>query len=276
VSPLGNIQASTDGTQEAGQTLDLSLIRHTLVVDELLDTLVHNTLCQHTQLVQLTNELDETETTTLGSGGSVVLVGHHGGFFGLALGLRRQVNLPATLEFLLATVEQVLAEEAATGNDGAGLVADALILDLRAHGLKHALAELGVNGRPVGFVGGLLEGELNDLPQGTAIVLCLGLRHDLQDLTGDTLEILGGHLVQSSLDLTLHHVRRHVGGGSLSAGGLYKTARLPAGAGALQGLDFHAGGERHALGHLFFLLGLVLLSTLAVVAGVGAVGAHTR
>lgn len=47
VSPLGNIQASTNGTQEVGQTLDLSLVRHTLVVDQLLNTLVHNTLRQH-------------------------------------------------------------------------------------------------------------------------------------------------------------------------------------------------------------------------------------
>lgn len=76
-SLLRGIETGTNGAEQTGQTLDLGFIGDTLVVHQLLNTLVHNTLCKHAKLVQFTNELDETKTTTLSGGSDVVFVRHH-------------------------------------------------------------------------------------------------------------------------------------------------------------------------------------------------------
>jgi hypothetical protein len=113
---LRGIQTGTNSTQQVAQRLDLGLLGHTLEIKQALGTLVHDTLRQHAKLVKLTNELDETKTTTLGSGGNVVLIGQHSNLIGDTLGLGWEVDLPTTLELLLTAVEQVLAEQRATSN----------------------------------------------------------------------------------------------------------------------------------------------------------------
>src|SRR6202012_3463063 len=132
-------------------------------------TLVHDTQRQHTQLVQLTDELDETKTASLCSSGNIVVVREHGSFFSLAFWPLGKVDLPSALEFFLAAVEEILPEESTTHDNLAVFVLNAFVSDLWTHILKHALAELGVHGAPMSLVASLLECELNDLAKSTAI-----------------------------------------------------------------------------------------------------------
>jgi hypothetical protein len=113
---LRGIQTGANSTQQVAQRLNLGFLGHALKVEQTLGTLVHDTLRQHAKLVQLTNELDETKTTTLRSSGNVVLIGKHSNLVGDTFGLGREVDLPATLELLLTAVEQVLAEQRTTSN----------------------------------------------------------------------------------------------------------------------------------------------------------------
>ncbi|KAI6751211.1 hypothetical protein HG530_014125 [Fusarium avenaceum] len=71
---LGTIEVRTDGPEQLAERLNFSLIGNSLIVDEFLHTLMHDTLSKHAELVQLTDKLNKTETTSLGSGSSVVLV----------------------------------------------------------------------------------------------------------------------------------------------------------------------------------------------------------
>jgi hypothetical protein len=71
---LGTIEVGTDGPEQLAERLNFSLIGHSLIVDEFMHTFVHDTLSKHAELVQFTDELDETKTTSLGSGSSVVLI----------------------------------------------------------------------------------------------------------------------------------------------------------------------------------------------------------
>ncbi|KKA17183.1 hypothetical protein T310_9151, partial [Rasamsonia emersonii CBS 393.64] len=276
VTLLRRIQAGTNSAEQARQTLHLGFVRNALVVDQLLDTFVHDTLRQHAQLVQFTNELDQTQTTTLGSGSGVILVRHHGRFFRRALGLGRKVHLPAAFELLLATVEQVLAEQAATRNHVAVLVTNALVPDFRAYALKHTLAELGVHGSPVRFVRRFLERELDDLPQGPPVGLILGLGNDVEDLLRDTVEVIRRHLVEVGLNFALHHFwGETITARSRTGGSLADTARLPASGRDCQWLNVLVGSERHRLVALLFLLLSLFISTLAALPGASAAARRT-
>jgi hypothetical protein len=157
----------------------------------------------------------------------------------------------------------------------AALIADVLVLDLNTHALQHTLAELGVHRGPVSLVSSLLEGKLNDLAQSATIGLVLGLRHNLQDLGGDTVELLRSHLVQCGLDLTLHNVGRHVAlatrRGTSSVG--TNAAGLPASGTLLQSLQLHTSSKRHGLVGILLPLAAVL-ATLA--ASTTLARCHTR
>jgi hypothetical protein len=150
-------------------------------------------------------------------------------------------------------------EQGTAANDIASSVLDAFVLDIRAHGLEHLLAELGIHGSPVGFISGLLESELNHLAQSAAISLVLGLRSDNKNLVGDSFKVLRCHLVESSLDLPLDHLRVHVATGcSGSAAATLAYARwLPTTGTNGDWLDLYASSKRHGLSSLCLLGTLV-------------------
>ncbi|KAF5138549.1 hypothetical protein E5D57_002335 [Metarhizium anisopliae] len=139
---FGGIQIGTNGAQQLAEGLNFGLIRDTLIVDKFVNTFVHDTLSQHAELVQLTDELDETKTTSLG-GGSFVL---------------------------------------------------------------------------------------NDLTESAAIRLILGLPGNREDLVGDSVKVLRGHLVEGGLDLSLHQFRVKVTAG---IGSRSRRRRLVANTGRL-------------------------------------------
>ena len=243
---------------------------------------MHDANGKHTKLVELTDELDKTKTLSLGGGGNVVLVGHELDLSLLAFRLIGQVGFPTTLELLLTAVEQVLAEQSATDNRVASLVLDSFVADLEAHGGQHLVAELGVHTSPVGLVTSLLEGKLDDLAQGAAVSLILRLSSDLKNLLGDLVELLGRHLVERGLHLTLHHVGSHVATGvsdSGVSGTRGQAASDPTVGRLLDGLELLTGGEGHLAGGIIHLplagCARVLASTATTAAGLaGRVRTH--
>ena len=243
--------SGSDRAKQSGQVLNSRLIGVALEVEQTLNTLVHNTNGKHTKLVKLADELDETETASLCGSGDVVLVRHELNLGGLiALGLIGQVGLPTALELLLTAVEQVLAEESTTDDGVTVPVLDGLITNLETHGGQHLVTELGVHTSPVSFVTSLLEGKLNNLAESATVGLVLGLGSDLENLVGNSVELLGCHLVERGLHLTLNHVGSHVsaGVGSGGSGARSQTASDPSVCGLLDRLEVHASGERHLAG----------------------------
>ena len=212
---FGLVEVATNGPEQLAERLNFGLVRHSLIVDELMHTFVHDTFSKHAELVELADKLDKTKTTALGGRRCVVLVREQSCFGSLLaliflFRLLGEINGPTTLKLLLTSVEEVLAEKVATTHYLAILVLDTLVTNLGAHSLEHTLTELGIHGSPMRLIRGLLEGKLNNLSESTAVCLLLRLRSNEQDLICDSVEFLGGHLVQGSLDLSLNHIRFHM------------------------------------------------------------------
>ena len=71
---LGNIEEGTNGGHEYAQALNIFLRRVVRIVQEFLDTLVHNAFCQHLELEEFANELGETGTSSPSLLRGIVLV----------------------------------------------------------------------------------------------------------------------------------------------------------------------------------------------------------
>src|SRR5690606_815254 len=97
------LHRGSHGAQQLDQRLNGRLVGETLKVKKLQNTLVHDPQRQHLKFVELTNELDETETLALGRRSDVILIGKHD--FRLAFGLLGKIDLPTTFKLFLASVE---------------------------------------------------------------------------------------------------------------------------------------------------------------------------
>ena len=87
VTLLVAVHGGTDSLEKLGQVLHGGFVGLALEVEESQNTLVHDLDSKHTELVKLTDELDETETATLGGSGNVVLIRQEGSLLALALWL---------------------------------------------------------------------------------------------------------------------------------------------------------------------------------------------
>lgn len=212
---LLRVELLSDGRQQSAEGLDVLLLGVGHVRQELLNADVHDSLGQHVELEELSDEPDESESLSLGLLSSVVLVRHERSLLlrlsvlatlGLSVGGSLVVGRldgvvvlllslgggrgggpggPSSLEVLLTTVEEVLSEEATTGDGLTLVVENLLVLDLGRQLLHHESAQTGVHGRPVGLVGRLLEDESNDLSERLTVLLVLGLVGPREDLGRD-------------------------------------------------------------------------------------------
>jgi len=86
-----------------------------MIAEQFLDTLVHDTLRQHLEFEQFTNEFDQTQTLSLGFLRNVVFFGVQGNFTAAVplVGILDRGSFfgnPSAFKVLLTSVEQVLAE----------------------------------------------------------------------------------------------------------------------------------------------------------------------
>src|SRR5690349_11313801 len=68
---LRAVQVATDSLEQLGERLNLGLIGDAVELEQLAHTLVHDALREHVELVELTDELHETQAATLGGRGNV-------------------------------------------------------------------------------------------------------------------------------------------------------------------------------------------------------------
>ena len=101
--------------------------------------------------------------------------------------------------YILTAIEEIFAKEVTTGDMLSVCILYSIILYLRRYLLHHLATETSVHLRVSGFIGGLLEDELNDLDERPTVLLLLGLVRPSNDLIGDGIEPLHGKLVEESL-----------------------------------------------------------------------------
>jgi hypothetical protein len=155
ISCFARIESLTDGNKKLAQTLDLLLFWVVDVREKLFDAFVHNTFRKHLELEEFSNELDQSETSTLDLLGFVVFLRIQNflrsfAFSGVLLGLidrslvligngggRSLSCRPSLLEILLTTIEKILSEQLTTGDRVAFGVLDTLVLNVGTDLLHH-------------------------------------------------------------------------------------------------------------------------------------------
>ena len=189
---------------------------------------MHNALCQHLQLEQFTDELDETETLALGLLRGIVLVQVEYGLYSLAGLLRLLVRYllrlvvgrlgrssssrcllrdPTTLKVLLAAVQQVLAEQLAACNGLALVVLDAVVLHLGADLLHHLAAQTSVDPGVHQVICCTFKSESDNLDERAAVLLILALVRPCDDLVRDRVEFLQRQPIEQTHHLAVHHLK---------------------------------------------------------------------
>jgi hypothetical protein len=184
------VEKLADGSEQHAQALDL-LLGALHVGEELLDALVHDTLGEYLKLEELADKLNETETLTLRPLGCVVfieveldlliaflveIVRADSGIFGRLRsggGSSGLLGGPSTLEVLLTTIQEVLAEELTTSDRLALVVLDALVPNLGRDMLHHLPAQTSIQFRMKSIVHCRLEKSFDNHDERTTIRLGL-------------------------------------------------------------------------------------------------------